>query len=510
MAYKKMSDRDYLKRWHAFRDNIDKSTPIDLDETEAEKLKRIKKLEGNYEAWFKYYFPNFYTHEPAPFHIKASKRVIEKPEWMEVRPWSRELAKSGRTMMEVLYLTMTGKKKNVIMVSATASDAERLLLPYKSILEKNNRLINDYGKQESSGNWAAEEFITQKGVAFRAIGAGQSPRGTRNDEVRPDVILIDDIDTDEEVRNPDRIQKKVDWVMEALYGTRSISGHLLMIVNGNIIGKKTTITELGKKADHYQIINIRDKKGKSTWPQKNTEEMIDRVLSKISYRAGQKEYFNNPMKEGTVFKDIKYGRCPKLKSCEKVIVYADPSTSNKDKSGGSASHKCVIMVGYKNFTYFVYWIRLDQTSTSRFVDWLYEAHAYLVKHEVQIKRQYIENNSLQDPFYEQVIYPEIKKRARVKKTRLPISKDQRNKPDKFFRIEGTLEPIHRSGDLIFDEKLKDTPDMERMEDQMIDVSPNSKTMDGPDALEGGVYILQEQNVSQEGTYVVGKRRSFKQ
>ncbi|WP_107039958.1 hypothetical protein [Brumimicrobium mesophilum] len=506
---KKISDKAYYEKWQEFRKNIDKATPVDLDESQGDKAKRIKRLEGNNEEWYKYYFPNFYLSEPAPFHKPSTKCVMENAEFFLVRAWCRELAKSARTMMDVLKLTVTGKKKNVILVSATSTDAERLLLPYKSILESNNRIINDYGKQESVGSWTASEFITKKGVAFRALGAGQSPRGTRNEAVRPDVILIDDIDTDEEVRNKKRIKAKVDWVLEALYATRSISNPLLLMAVGNIIGKYTTITELGKKADRYEIVNIRDKKGKSTWPQKNTEEMIDRVLKPMSYRNQQKEYFNNPLKEGTVFKEIKYGKCPPIHKCEKVLFYADPSTSNKDKSGGNASAKCVIVVGYKNFMYFVYWIRLDQTGNSRFVDWLYDANDYLMEHNVQIRRGWIENNSLQDAFYEQVIDPEIKKRAKRRKTRLPLSLDNRNKPDKFYRIEGTLDPIHRSGDLIFDQKLKGTPDMERMEDQMLDVDVASKTMDGPDALEGCVFKLQENSATEETTHIVGKRISFK-
>jgi len=506
---KKISDKTYFERWTEFRENIDKATPVNLDETPGDKKKRIKRLEGDHEAWFIYYFPNFYLSEPAPHHLPHTKIVMSNPEYFMVRPWCRELAKSARTMMEVLKLTLTGAKKNVILVSATSSDAERLLLPYKSILEANNRIINDYGKQESIGRWTASEFITKKSVAFRALGAGQSPRGTRNEAVRPDVILIDDIDTDEEVRNPKRIDAKVDWVMEALYGTRSISNPLLLIAVGNIIGKKTTITELGKRADHYQIVNIRDKKGKSTWPAKNTEEMIDRVLSKISYRAAQKEYFNNPLKEGTVFKSIKYGKCPPIHKCEKVIAYADPSTSNKDISGGNASAKGVILIGYKNFMYFVYWIRLDQTGNSKFVNWLYDCNDFMIMNKVPIRRIWIENNTLQDPFYEQVILPEIKKQAKRYKVRLPISKDERKKPEKFYRIEGTLEPIHRSGDLIFDEKLKDTPDMERMEEQMLDVAVNSKTMDGPDALEGGIWLMDERATTEETTHVSGKRVSFK-
>lgn len=508
---KKLSDKQLLDLWQEYRENISRATPVEIGETEAIKKKRIAKLEADHEEWFKYYFPNFYTSEPAPFHKRATKRVMDNAEWFEVRAWSRELSKSGRTMMEVLKLVLTGKKKNVLMISATSKDAERLLLPYKSILEANNRIINDYGIQEGLKKWEMAEFITRKGVAFRAIGAGQSPRGTRNDEVRPDTIILDDIDTDEEVRNQERITKKVEWVMEALYATRSVSNPLLFIVCGNIIGKRTTVTELGKKADVFEIINIRDKNGKSTWPQKNTEEAIDRVLSKISYRSGQKEYFNNPLKEGTVFKELIYKKAPPIHTCEKVVIYADPSTSNKDKANASkgTSTKAVGVVGYKNLQFFVYWLRVDHASTSEFVDWLFDADKYVREHKVQVSRMWVENNSLQDSFYEQVIYPEIRQRARIKGRNLPVMGDSRKKPEKFYRIEGTLEPIHRNGDLIFDEKLRDTPDMERMEDQMMDVSPTSKTMDGPDMLEGAVFKLQEGTVVKDNQWIVGKRTSFK-
>jgi hypothetical protein len=208
---------------------------------------------------------------------------------------------------------------------------------------------------------------------------------------------------------------------------------------------------------------------------------------------------------------LKYDKVPKLSSCERVVIYADPSTSNKDKvnAGKGTSTKAVGVVGYKNLQFFIYWLRVDHASTSQFVDWLFDADEYVRKHNVPVSRMWVENNSFQDSFYEQVIYPEIRQRARIKGRNLPVMGDSRNKPEKFYRIEGTLEPIHRNGDLIFDEKLKDTEDMARMEDQMLDVSPTSSTMDGPDMLEGAVFKLQEGSVTMENSYVVGKRTSFK-
>jgi hypothetical protein len=501
------SDKAYLQQWQEFKDNVLKATPIDLNESPTSKLTRIKKLEASAESWFKYYFPNFYSSEPAGFHLKATKRVLSNLEYFEVRSWSRELAKSARTMMEVLYLALTGKKKNIIMTSSTYDNAERLLLPYKSILEANNRIINDYGIQESLGNWESGEFVTRTGISFRALGAGQSPRGTRKDEIRPDVILIDDIDTDEECRNPERIKQKLKWIEEALIPTRSISGHLLIIVCGNIIAKNCCVSQLAAKADFHDIINIRDKNGLSSWPAKNSEEAIDRVLNTISFNSAQKEYFNNPISEGDVFKEITFGKCPPLSYCEDVIVYADPSTSNKDR--GNASTKAIAIIGYRQQKFYIYKMWVDTMSNSKFVDFLFEAYRYLMTNRVDTKRIYIENNSLQDPFYEQVLLPLIYQRSKEHALSIPITPDTRKKSDKYFRIEGTLEPLNRLGNLIFNEAEKQDPSMLRTQDQMLAVSVSTKIMDAPDAIEGACWIIQNRVVKKNSTYSFGQRSNRK-
>jgi len=504
----KTEDKKYLRLWQQYRENSAKATPIDLNETPAEKQKRIAHLEANPEKWKKYYFPNYCTSESAPFHIRFTKRIINNSEWYEVISWARELAKSSTIMMVVIYLVLTGKKKNILLVSNTFDNAKRLLLPFKATLETNNRIINDYGKQESLGNWEAHEFITKKGASFRALGAGQSPRGTKNDAVRPDVIILDDIDTDEECRNPQRITDKMKWINEALYPTRSTSRDLLWIAAGNIIAKYCCITEMAKRADKHEIINIRDKKGNSTWPAKNTEKLIDRVLSKIPWSAQQKEYFNNPISEGDIFKELTYGKVPKLSTCDQVVVYADPSTSNKDRGRNKqASYKSVVVVGSKGRKRYIYKCWVLQTSNAKFVDWLYEAYLYLKENNVDTKRIHIENNSLQDPHYTQVLLPLIYSKANDYGFTIPITEDKRRKADKFFRIEGTLEPLNRLGNLIFNIKEKEEPNMIRMHDQMIGVSENAKVMDAPDALEGACWLIQNRAVQKNMGYSFGSVNS---
>ena len=497
-----IKDRKQLLYWDAFVTNQYRATPVDLNETATEKLKRIAHLEAHPEEWYKYYFPNFYTSEPAPFHKKATKRVLENPEWYEVRSWARDLSKSGRTMMDVLLLAMTGKKKTIVIVSATYDDAERLLKPYKPILEVNDRLKNDYGEQKALSGWEEGDFTTKKGVSFRAVGAGQSPRGTRNDATRPDVILIDDIDTDIDCNNPDTIEKKYAWIETALIPTRSISVPLLIIACGNIIAKYCCITEMAKKANVHDIVNIRNNNGVSTWPQRNTEELIDLAFRTMTTSAIQKEYFNNPIRVGKLFKKVHWAKCPPLRACEHVLVYSDPATSNKDNK--NSSRKFTGVIGYRQGNFYLYKVWLDNMTQQTFVQNLYHAHDWVKERKVDTFKNWIENNSLQEPFWEQVLKPLIKTVAKLL-NRIPLfmSLDKRKKDDKYTRIEGTIEPIYKQGSLYFNIDEKDNPSMQKMEEEFLGVAPNSKMMDGPDGLEGGIWIIKNIASKENSEYAVG-------
>src|SRR5690606_11377763 len=138
----KKTQKQILADWQSFKENhINGSSIVEAYETPIAKAKRIKYLEAHPEEWFIYYFSEYATAAPADFHKKATKRIIANDEWFEVRSWSRELGKTTRTMMEVLHLIFTKRKKNVLLVSDTLENAVRLLEPYKLELEKNQRLI---------------------------------------------------------------------------------------------------------------------------------------------------------------------------------------------------------------------------------------------------------------------------------------------------------------------------------------------------------------------------------
>ena len=125
----KQTDRLALLDWEKYKDDIARATPVDRNMTAAEREKHREYLEKHPIEWIRFFFPNYAKYEFAGFQKKAIRRIIAHDEWFEVLSWSRELAKSTVTMFIVMYLTLTGRKKNVILTSNSKDNAVRLLDP---------------------------------------------------------------------------------------------------------------------------------------------------------------------------------------------------------------------------------------------------------------------------------------------------------------------------------------------------------------------------------------------
>lgn len=491
-----LSSKQIEQLWDDLRDSIKSYTPVDTSETVKEKVKRIARLKEKPEDAFVYYYPKFSYAEPAPFHKKATTRIFQHNEWYEVRSWSRELAKDTRTMFEVLHLALTGKIRYVLMVSNSYDNAEAFLEPYRAQLDTNPRIINDYGVQEKIGKWNAGDFTTRNGVRFRAIGAGQNPRGTRNEEARPDVIIITDIDTDEDVRNKETINKRWDWIEKALIGTRSISKPTRIIFLGNIIAKDCCVVRAQQFADHVDIINIRDSEGNSSWPQKNTEEMIDRVLSKVSYKTQQGEYFNNPITEGGIFKEMYYKPMKPLKDYRFLVNYNDLSYKDSKKN----DFKFSVLMGKWKDEYHILKAYGVQGTTAKFAEGLVQMEKF-VDGKVPVF-WLAEENFMQD-----IIRKEIQSILKSLGSKIVITPDTRDKGDKLTRIEAALEPLNRNGKLWLNQAEADNPCMKVLEGQFIALEYGNKKVhdDAPDAAEGAKFIIDSKEYGDPAKMITGRK-----
>lgn len=504
----KQIDRDALKHWGRFTKSIYNNTPIDESASSVEIDRHRTYLEGHPIEWIQFFFPQYAKYPFAQFQIRAINRLIKNSEWYEVLSWSRELAKSTIVMFVTMYLILTKKKSTVILASATQKAAARLLAPYRGNLEANQRIIQYYGQQMSFGEWEQQQFKTKGGATFLGVGAGDAPRGARNEAIRPDILLIDDYDTDEDCRNPDVLDNKWDWFEKSLYPTRSVSEDTLIIFCGNIIAENCCIKKAGAMADHWDIVNIRDENGKSTWPEKNSEEQIDRILSKISTKAQQGEYFNNPVAAGKIFETVKWGKVPPLQKFQFLVIYADPTQSEvkgtaKNKKG---SLKAMALLGKYDQTLYVIKCFLGKMTTDEFTTHYFTLFTHVhSKCDVPV---YLvqENNSLQDPFFQQVFRPAFAKKREELGIDISVTPDEEKKTDKATRIEANLEPLNREGRLVLNEAEKGDPNMQLLADEfMYFTLALTFHADGVDCVEGGYRFINNKIVKLKPPVIISRK-----
>ena len=481
--------KDALSRWHLHNEDVRQQTTVDYGESKAAQLARIKRARKDYAFFVEYYFPHFAKCRSGKFQINAANKILATKNLKAVFKWARAHAKS--THMDVfipLWLKCQEKRElNVmVIVGKSQENARTLLSDLQSELQHNQRYINDFGEQYNAGHWAEGSFVTADGCAFFALGRGQSPRGLRYRDQRPDYIVIDDLDDDELCLNSSRVAKLTDWVKEALFGTLD-GGRGRFIMVGNLIGKDSVLARISQ-TEGVQVsqVNIYDKDGNVTWSEKWTKEEVQAMEQFMGYRSFQKEYMNNPLVEGAVFKELTYGEVPPLHKFRFVVAYADPSPSN-NVSDRKNSTKALTLVGYLNGFFYAIKAFLDRVTNDEFVDWFYAVEDY-VAGRTQVY-YYIENNTLQAPFFDQVFIPLFFKKGIESGRHIGVIPDTRKKPDKFSRIEGNLEPLVRVGQLIFNIKEKDNPHMKRLAEQFQTFNPDMKApADGPDSVEGGVWI----------------------
>lgn len=108
-----------------------------------------------------------------------------------------------------------------------------------------------------------------------------------------------------------------------------------------------------------------------------------------------------------------------------------------------------------------------------------------------------------------LLMDEFRKEGEKVGFQIPIVGDGRKKPDKFARIEA-MQPLFERGDILFNEREKESQGMQVLVEQLLGFERGSKVHDdAPDALEGGIWILSNSVRKTNNRYVVGRRASRK-
>jgi len=477
----KVIDKKALERYRKLCTQIAQFTDVDLFETDADKKTRITTLRKDYGAFIKYYFPHYCIFEPADFHIAAAKKVRKNRNIALLAAWGRGLAKSVTfDILIPVWLWANSDLKVMLLVGNTEAKAKKLLSDIQAEFESNQRLINDYGKQVSHGNWADGNFITSNDCAFFCIGMGQSPRGARHRQFRPDYIVWDDLDDKILCKNPRRVKEMAKWIVEDLMPCGSPNGNRNIGVN-NIFAPYTIMTELrdGESGSGFIFAqqNATDDNLNPLWVGQ-PKSYYDKMMVKMGSISFHSEYNNRPMISGAIFKPdmIQWGKMPRLDSFAAIVGHWDVAYS------GNNDYNAVKVWGIHGRNFWCIKAFVRKTKMADPIRWMIDFEQSLPK-TVCIRWMY------ESQFWNDALMSTIEQVEREIGKQLNIGRKDRPKSNKLERML-TMHPYYQNGRIYYNANERDNNDMNEGLSQLYAIEPGYKTHDdSPDSDEAAISEL---------------------
>ena len=119
------------------------------------------------------------------------------------------------TFKGTMHSTLYGYKHYPIIISDSSEQAEGFLDNIRVEFEENTAILEDFGPLAGSV-WRSNVLVTKTNIKIEAIGSGKKIRGRKHRTWRPDLIILDDVENDENVRTPEQRKKLKDWFDKAV------------------------------------------------------------------------------------------------------------------------------------------------------------------------------------------------------------------------------------------------------------------------------------------------------
>lgn len=116
------------------------------------------------------------------------------------------------SMHAILYMY----KHYILILSDSTEQAEAFLEDIRTELEDNAAILEDFGEQKGQKAWRSGVILTKTDIKVDAVGSGKKIRGRKHRNWRPDLIVLDDIENDENVNTAEQRRKLKSWYDKAV------------------------------------------------------------------------------------------------------------------------------------------------------------------------------------------------------------------------------------------------------------------------------------------------------
>lgn len=283
-------DRILLAELEPFLDELHKMKP-------HERVQYFAKADGfTFFLWWVFYFPESFKCELAPFHFDAIHYYMDT-DINILWEWFRSCLKTEITKIYMVN-SICYKRWNYIVVQSYDSDSSDDMVTNISRMLNKGILVHDYGelypfnsKKEDFAKKSVAHFDTTNGVKVKAKALLEKIRGavTYDEDdwsSRPDLLVLDDIDTTDSVRNVMIVDKNDTKLRQETIGAMSQEKQRIIFLGNTItvdwiVRRFATMARASEQLERPRWKYIRtplyDELGKCTWQDFFTNEVIEKV-----------------------------------------------------------------------------------------------------------------------------------------------------------------------------------------------------------------------------------------
>ncbi|WP_140918190.1 phage terminase large subunit [Limnobaculum xujianqingii] len=208
----------------------------------AERRARVIDKENGFAFFVQTYFPHYIRHDSqSELHRYLFKRLPQivasaKGESDAIAAPRGEAKSTLVSQLFSLWNIIIGAKHYPVIIMDSIDQAFPMLEAIKAELEFNPRLKLDYPDICGQGRvWQMGTIVTRNNIKVTVAGSNKKLRGLRHGPYRPDLVILDDIENDELVRNPDQRDKLQNWLTKTVMPLGEAGGKTDIVYIGTIL-----------------------------------------------------------------------------------------------------------------------------------------------------------------------------------------------------------------------------------------------------------------------------------
>ncbi|EJV8860096.1 phage terminase large subunit, partial [Salmonella enterica] len=208
----------------------------------AERKRCTEDPASGYDFFVSTYFPHYIRHASRSqlhnYLFERLPQIVASPEGEnDAIAAPRGEAKSTLvSQLFVLWCIIRGIKHYPVIIMDSIDQAYPMLEAIKAELLYNPRLRHDFPDVCVQGRvWQMGTIVTANNIKVTVAGSGKKLRGLRHGPYRPDLVILDDIENDENVQSPEQRDKLDSWLKKTVLPLGEAGGKTDVVYIGTIL-----------------------------------------------------------------------------------------------------------------------------------------------------------------------------------------------------------------------------------------------------------------------------------